>query len=402
MRGRLAPVEPVVGRAPNPVIRAVVGWQASRIPDPVARLHFLRRTVGDLSTWNPVSAAGRQHWRSHRVKAATVLVVLLLLPAGAITGGSFLWKRGPIVYTSVDGGDGYPVARVWPVEQNDDFETYSNGLRIERRYEVINEARRYDVYPRGFEDSGHSEERTAPAGIVFHTTESPQPEFTEDQTRRIRLIGAALLSYVRDERAYHYLVDRFGRVWRIVREGDSANHAGYSVWSDTKWTYISLNRAFLGISVEAETQSNTDRSETTPAQLTALRALTEMLRAKYHIPAANCATHAQVSVNPDNMRAGYHYDWAANFPYAGIGLPNNYSLPTPSIWLFGFEYDTALVRVTGEPFWRGLALGEEQLRQNATAQGLSVPLYRRALVERYRKVMSTFKAKTEKSKEKTG
>ncbi len=393
---------PIVRKAPSTVIRAVVGWQASRIPDPVARLHFLRRAVGDLSTWNPVSPAGREHLRNHRAKFVAVLAVLLLLPAGAITGSGFLWNRGPIVTSESGGHDSHPAPQVWAVEQNKDFETYSNGLRIERRYEVANEARVYDVYPRGFEDSGRSEERRTPAGIVFHTTESPQAEFREDQTRRIRLIGAALLDYVQHERAYHYVVDRFGRVWRIVRETDSANHAGYSVWADAQWTYISLNRAFLGISVEAETQSGSDNSETTPAQLHALRALTEMLRAKYRIPAANCATHAQVSVNPDNMRAGYHYDWAANFPYAGIGLPNNYSVPTPSLWLFGFTYDTSLVRVTGEQFWKGLALGEEQLRQNATAHGTSVTLYRQALIKRYRQVLSTFKAKTEKTKEKSG
>ena len=394
---------PTVGKAPSLVVRSIVGWQASRIADPVARLHFLRRTIGDRSTWNPVSPAGRKHFQGHRVKFVTAMAAMLLLPAGAITGSGFLWNRQPIVSAKTDPQSAVSAPQVWQVEQNKEFESYSNGLRIERRYEIGNEPRRYDVYPRGFEDSGRAEERTAPAGIVFHTTESPQPEFSEDQTRRIRLLGAALLDYVQKERAYHYVVDRFGRVWRIVRESDSANHAGYSVWADSDWTYVSLNRSFLGISVEAATRSKEeDRSDVTPAQLTALRALTEMLRAKYKIPVTNCATHAQVSVNPDNMQAGYHYDWADNFPYAGIGLPNNYSMPTPSLWLFGFTYDTALVKVTGEAFWKGLALGEEQFRQNATAHGMSVAAYRQALLQRYRKVLSTFKAKTEHSKENKG
>ena len=52
----------------------------------------------------------------------------------------------------------------------------------------------------------------------------------------------------------------------------------------------------------------------------AARILTEMLRGKYHIPASNCVTHAQVSVNPDNMLVGYHTDWAGNFPFLDIGL----------------------------------------------------------------------------------
>lgn len=390
------------GKAPNPIIRVVAGWQAGRIPDPVERLRFLRRTVGDRAVWNPASAAGRRRWRAQRAKVLSVAAALLLLPAGAITGSGVLWNRGPMVTADGNRPKGGGVARVWAVEQNKDFETYSNGLRVERRYETSHEERRYDVYPRGEEDSGRFEERTAPVGIVFHTTESPQPEFTEGQTRRMTLIGAALLEYVRNERAYHYVVDRFGRVWRIVREADSANHAGYSVWADADWTYISLNRAFLGISVETATQGNSEKAETTPAQMTALRALTEMLRAKYGIAAGNCATHAQVSVNPSNMLAGYHYDWAASFPFAGIGLPNNYELPTPSLWLFGFTYDTSLVKVTGEQFWKGLALGEEQLRQGATAHGVSVPVYRQALWKRYRQVLFLHKAKSEKTKEKTG
>lgn len=395
----MALVAPTLGKAPNPMLRAVVGWQAGRIADPVARLHFLRRTVGDRATWNRVSASRRNKWRSPGRKWVTALAALLLLPAGAITGSGVKWNRSPIVTALAGTSDSYNVPPVWPVEQNREFETYSNGLRIERRYEIANVARRYDVYPIGFEDSGRSEERTQPVGIVFHTTESAESEFKEDQTRRISLIGAALLDFVQKEHAYHYVVDRFGRVWRIVRESDSANHAGNSVWADKDWTYVSLNRAFVGISVETLTESKTVRSETTPAQLHSLRALTEMLRAKYHIAVANCATHAQVSVNPTNMQAGYHYDWGANFPYAEIGLPNNYLLPAPSLWLFGFTYDTSLVRVTGEQFWKGLTLGEEQLRQNATAHGMSVPLYRQALLKRYRQVSLTFKTKTEKSEE---
>ena len=398
----MASVAPIAGKARNPDFWRIAAWQADRISDPVARLRFLRRTVGDRAVWNPTSISGRRYWRRNYVLAIAALAALLLLPAGGITGGSLFWRRSPIVIAHTGVPTDSVVQKVWPVEQNKEFETYSNGLRIERRYEVSGEPRTYDVYPRGSEDSGRSEERTVPAGIVFHTTESQQPEFQEDQTRRINLIGTALLNYVQNERAYHYLVDRFGRVWRIVRESDSADHAGPSVWADSKWTYISLNRAFFGISVEAQTQSQAERSEATPAQLHALRALTEMLRAKYRIAAANCATHAQVSVNPANMQAGYHYDWAANFPYTEIGLPNNYSLPTPSLWLFGFKSNSSLVKVTGEPFWRGLELGEEQLRQNATAHGMSVPLYRQFLIKRYRQVMSTFKAKTEKSKENSG
>jgi hypothetical protein len=285
------------------------------------------------------------------------------------------------------------------VEQKDDHEEYSNGLRIERRYESANEPRAFAAYPRGAESPGSAQPRTAPAGIVFHTTESAQSDFSSDQTRRIRIIGTALLEFVRQERAYHYVIDRFGKVWRVVRESDSANHAGHSVWSDDQWTYVNLNRGFLGVSVETMTAPGSSRAETTPAQINALRTLTEMLRSKYRIPASNCVTHAQVSVNPSNMQAGYHYDWAAGFPYTQVGLPDNYATPVPSLWLFGFSYDPSLVNVTGEPFWKGLLLGEDQLRQNATAHGMKVADYRSALAKRYRQILSTLKTSSTQPKE---
>lgn len=388
-------------KPPNALLQAAAGWHAGRIADPIDRLRFLRRTLGDRCVWDPRSEVGRAFLRSRRVTMLVALCALLLLPAGTMTSASRLWKRSPIVTAHANNGpEIFP--SVWQVEANTDFETYSNGLRIERRYEVANEPRRYSVFRRGEEDLGPVEERTAPSGIVFHTTESNQPEFREDKTKTIRRVGVALLGYLRQEHAYHYMVDRFGSVWRVVRESDAANHAGYSVWADNQYTYVNVNRAFLGVSVETVTQPGEAKAQATPAQIHALRVLTEMLRAKYKISTTDCATHAQVSVNPDNMQVGYHYDWASNFPYVAVGLPDNYSVPAPGLWLFGFTYDPSLVQVTGQAFWRGLLLGEDQLRQNATAHGLSVSAYRKELEKRYRQVLSRIKTNAELSKENKG
>ena len=75
--------------------------------------------------------------------------------------------------------------------------------------------------------------------------------------------------------------------------------------------------------------------------------LIEMLRARYQIQAGNCVTHAQVSVNPANMRVGYHVDWASEFPFEALGLTNNYAAALPSIWAFGFESDSAYLDAAG-------------------------------------------------------
>ena len=114
--------------------------------------------------------------------------------------------------------------------------------------------------------------------------------------------------------------------------------------------------------------------------------LVEMLRARYKISPANCVTHAQVSVNPSNMRVGYHTDWASNFPFEQLGLPNNYERPMPALVEFGFEYDPAFMRWAGTRLHAGVALAEETVRRRAAEAGLRLPAYRKVLRERYRRL----------------
>jgi hypothetical protein len=120
-----------------------------------------------------------------------------------------------------------------------------------------------------------------------------------------------------------------------------------------------------------------------------------MLRSKYRIPASNCVTHAQVSVNPDNMLVGYHTDWAGNFPFAEMGLTDNYVTPPASIYAFGFEYDPSFVHATGARVWEGLTHAEDQLRTEAAAHGLPTSQYRAMLRKKYKEVLAIVKAANE-------
>lgn len=284
------------------------------------------------------------------------------------------------------------IPNVWMVDQTHDFETYSNGLRIDDRYSKANEKRLfYPVYQRGAIDPAQPEFRSEPAGIVYHTTESDQARFTSDQNARLKRIGQAVIGVVQQNRSYHFLIDRFGQVFRIVPETDVANHAGYSVWADGDEIFVNLNSSFLGIAFETQTQLG-DLPSANPAQVHAARILTEMLRAKYHIRQSNCVTHAQVSVNPDNMLVGYHTDWAGNFPFHDIGLSDNYALPPPSIYAFGFGYDPTFVHHTGVRLWQGLALAEDQMQTQAAARGLPVSRYRAILQKQYKEVLAALKA----------
>jgi hypothetical protein len=270
------------------------------------------------------------------------------------------------------------------VEQTSQYDLYSNGLRIENGLEISNQPRSYSLIERGSQKRGPR--RGQPAGIVFHTTESDQAPFEASQKSTLKRIGRELLAYVRNKRAYHFLIDRFGCVHRIVVESDTANHAGNSVWADSQWLYLDLNASFIGVALEGRTQA--DQPPINDPQLHAARGLTAMLRGKYNLPAENCVTHAQVSVNPDNMRIGWHTDWGANFPFKEIGLPDNYEIANPALYLFGFEYDQAYVNSTGPDLWKGLARAEERSRESAAERGVTIAKYRKILQQTYKEARS--------------
>jgi len=276
------------------------------------------------------------------------------------------------------------VGHVWLVKNTQQFDLYSNGLRIENQYAAATEARRYLAFARTGHSSGTGEWRSEPSGIVFHTTESHIAPFEEDQNQMLQRAGEGLLEYVNRSRAYHFVIDRFGRVFRVVRESDYANHAGNSVWADESWIYINLNQSFFGVAFEAQSASEESRAPVNSAQVHAGRILTEMLRALYAIPAANCVAHAQVSVNPGNWRAGFHVDWAANLPFSELGLADNYQEALPSVTLFGFQPDATLMSKGGSSLARGIESAEAQVLRDATARGMPVELYRKTLQKKYR------------------
>ncbi len=275
--------------------------------------------------------------------------------------------------------------RVWLVERNGANELYSNGLRIDRSMQISNRPRA--SYPIFSADSKIIGTGSTPAGIVYHTTESLIAPFEEDQNRRLRELGRNLLDVVRRERAYHYLIDRFGRVFAAVAESDAANHAGNSVWGGVEGIYVNLNDSFLGVAFEAQTGAT---EQVTPAQIASAKLLTAVLRSRYEIAAENCVTHAQVSVNPLNMRIGEHTDWASDFPFAAVGLPDNYSMPLASITAFGFEHDPVFVRATGGT-WKGIEIAQSNVAQHAAADRVPLVQYRAQLRHRYQEIASALK-----------
>jgi hypothetical protein len=354
-----------------------IEWRARRIEDPVERLRYLRRA-------NHVAEPAGLNFRSLRWRAAAFCAVLALMAARTASDatGHRPAATAPPHQTSVAARP----AEVWVVESNKEYEVYSNGLRVENGLAVSNQPRSFVAFDRRHSDLPPGLWASDPVGIVYHTTESHSAPFEPDQNQVIQRQGHGLLEFVREKRAYNFVIDRFGRVHRIVVETDTAFHAGKSVWADSKWVYVNLNASFLGVSFEGETQDL--KENLTPAQIHSGRILTEMLRSRYHIAAENCVTHAQVSVNPDNMRIGYHTDWAGNFPFHEMGLADNYELPIPALFLFGYGYDPTFVESTGARLWKGLLLAEEQLVDDATVDGRTVSEYKKLLQQRYREKLA--------------
>jgi len=363
----------------------LISWQAERIRNPTDRLRYLRAAMRPL----PASApSGRWRYGAALVLAALVLSSVATLRAWRTTSPRPAMRRpaalGPISQSATRAVPDR-VPEVWLVEKNGETEEYSNSLRVDTHWTVSNRPRTYPVFDIAHTERGPMAWRQAPVGIVLHTSESNQAPFDETQNGVLKHIAKGLLGYVQHKRAYNYLVDRFGRVHRLVQESDAANHSGYSVWADEKWLYLNLNDSFLGVSLEAQTHRGDQPAAITPAQVRAGALLIEMLRSRYRLAAGNCVTHAQVSVNPSNMRIGYHTDWAANFPYQDVGLPDNYSKPLPGLYLCGFEYDEAFLASTGTRIQNAIVLSESRLGEAASAGKMSVTSYREYLQQEYRK-----------------
>jgi hypothetical protein len=270
---------------------------------------------------------------------------------------------------------------IWLADRGPGWELYSNGLRIETTYTVRGGQREYRIHHR--DGALEPDVYSKPAGILFHTSESDLWPLEADFARQLRRGTVGLLHYLQKQESYNYLIDRFGRVYRIVDDESRANHAGHSVWARGDEVYLDLNSAFLGVSFE----SRWDGGRSLPitrAQLIAGRNLTHYLRQRFAIAPEMCVTHGLTSVSPRQGLIGYHRDWARGFPFEAFGLPDLYAVPPPSVALFGFGHDEEFLRAIGEP-WPGLVAAEQALMEEARQRALPLEAVRRERQALYRK-----------------
>ena len=298
--------------------------------------------------------------------------------------------------SSEDEVEAYVEKAIWLVEKESGSELYSNGLRIITRYTVENEPRAYYRFRRAEDRLPSADDITDKiVGILYHAAESDMIDFKPEKNDSINRYSKALVRYVRKKKAYHYFIDRFGRVYRIVKDAHAAHHAGWSIWADKELVYLSLNNAFIGICFEGKDfekeqatadgvrMSSVRHSVINEGQLTSGRKLTDWLRVKYRISQHNCVAHGLTSVNPHQMLIGYHLDLAKGFPYARFGLKDKTKVQLPAITDFGFRYDDHFVQVFNGDLWEGIAYSDEYIRHHAHIAGMTPGEYRDVLAERF-------------------
>ncbi|HSB08619.1 MAG TPA: peptidoglycan recognition family protein, partial [Blastocatellia bacterium] len=220
---------------------------------------------------------------------------------------------------AIGSGAGLTLDKVWLAEQGDGYEFYSNGARVLTEFETTGAKRSFYKFNLDAlsNNSNQGELASSPVGIIYHLSESDLLPFAGQYNSSLNNHSRSLLEYAREHRLYNYVIDRFGRTYRIVRDEFAANHAGNSIWSDSTSVYVNLSASFIGICFEGR-GAVMGADGINEAQIYAARVLTAVLRSKYGIDDANCVTHGLVSVNPSNRLMGYHTDWVAEFPFEAL------------------------------------------------------------------------------------
>lgn len=281
--------------------------------------------------------------------------------------------------TAIASGAGLTLDKIWLAEQGDGYEFYSNGARVLTEFETDGAQRSYYRFELDSlsENSGQGQILSRPVGIVYHVSESDLLPFADRYNSSLKTVSRVLLEYARAHKLYNYVIDRFGRTYRVVRDEFAANHAGNSVWSDGHSVFVNLSASFVGVCFEGR-GAVMGAEGINEAQIYAARVLTAVLRSKYGIDDANCVTHGLVSVNPSNRLMGYHTDWVSEFPFEALGLSNKYETELAAISRLGFAYDQAYVAAAGGK-WPGLNKADAKLREAADENGLSIDRERQLL-----------------------
>jgi N-acetyl-anhydromuramyl-L-alanine amidase AmpD len=264
-----------------------------------------------------------------------------------------------------------------------EYEKWSNGCTISTKYETDNHPRAYYTLQRGLDNDGDQVSHKI-VGILYHTPESYMIEFNEENNKAIQKGSRGLLEHVQKHKKYNYMINRIGDIYRIVRDEQTAYHAGDSLWADEKNTYVLLNESFIGVCFESKFEGASSLEDIlTPAQIRSGKLLTDVLRTRYSIDDANCTTHGLVAVDPDKMLIARHHDWVRYFPFEQMGLSDKYKVLPPNMTDYGFTVDQDVMAKLGNNLWDGAKTAEGEFKRRAERIGLAPDDMRNKMRDRY-------------------
>lgn len=113
--------------------------------------------------------------------------------------------------------------------------------------------------------------------IILHTTEAP----TESSVNKLSANGEC-----------HYVIDPYGRIYRIIDSRRVAYHAGMSMWNGR----VNLDESSIGIEMVGYHDRNLSAQ-----QYTSLAALLRELKLQYKIPDERVMPHAMVAYGRPNQ-----------------------------------------------------------------------------------------------------
>ncbi len=431
-------------KLPPKKYQRVIEELAGLISDPAQKLKFLKLVITkyqEISKDDTSSSVPTEFSRPLLI-TISVVTVFFILSIGILVLSYIIVKKGekietatildqkqdiyiPIIYPPVSRNENPEVALhnntinyikvhpqtypkylnklIWQVEKTDDSEKYSNRLKIITTHTTSNIPRKYYKF---LKDTPQLPTKDMISdkimGILYHASESDIYAFRPEMTESIKEYSKAMVRYLYRKKAYHYFIDRFGQVYRVVKEEHAAFHGGNSVWADEKSIYLDLNHAFIGICFEGKgfekrnkpldnsmaslnppSLKPMDTTSINEAQLVSGKELTDWLRVKYNISQENCVPHSLASINPYNLLIGHHLDLSYSFPFDQYELSNKYIETIPAITEFGLSCDDYFKEIFDGNIWPGIKKSEDVLIKNAQEYNMSFNGYRKLLNKRF-------------------
>src|SRR6185503_17938075 len=127
-------------------------------------------------------------------------------------------SNGGEAVAALPSGSGLALDKVWLAEKDNGSEFYSNGARVLTEFETSGARRnfyRFDLEALA-DGSEKAEILSSPVGIVYHVSESDLLPFADRYNLSLKHQSRSLLEYAQLHRLYNYVIDRFGRTYRIV------------------------------------------------------------------------------------------------------------------------------------------------------------------------------------------